>query len=369
MQAARPASCRSKSRRRASSRSTTRLPPARTSSCSTTSRPRRSARRCAGSRGRAKVEISGGVTLERIPELAATGADYVSVGALTHSAPAVGPELRARTGCLTRCRRELAVGAATRTADRRGSLRLSASTTSTKPAPPTTWRRRWPSAARRKARPLSPRRRRPAAAGSAARWLSPPDAGLYASLIVRDARAAPLLTLAGGVAVAEGDPRATGLPVEIKWPNDIVVDAGLGRAPQAGRHPGRSVERGRRAAIRGARLRHQYPAASRLSPRHLTGAPSSIAELGRPVAAGRLLAECLASLADVVSGCSPRATAVGARPMAELAPSSHGARVEWERRGRSSQRGRPTGCRYDGALLVRRGSELDRVVSGGVHWG
>jgi nicotinate-nucleotide pyrophosphorylase (carboxylating) len=39
-------------------------------------------------RGRAKVEISGGVTLTRLPDLAATGADYVSVGALTHSAPA-----------------------------------------------------------------------------------------------------------------------------------------------------------------------------------------------------------------------------------------------------------------------------------------
>jgi nicotinate-nucleotide pyrophosphorylase (carboxylating) len=39
-------------------------------------------------RGRVKTEISGGVTLPRIPELAATGADYVSVGALTHSAPA-----------------------------------------------------------------------------------------------------------------------------------------------------------------------------------------------------------------------------------------------------------------------------------------
>ena len=38
---------------------------------------------------RAEVEISGGVTLERIPELATTGARYVSVGALTHSAPAV----------------------------------------------------------------------------------------------------------------------------------------------------------------------------------------------------------------------------------------------------------------------------------------
>jgi len=39
--------------------------------------------------GRAKIEISGGVTLDRIPELASTGADYVSAGALTHSAPAI----------------------------------------------------------------------------------------------------------------------------------------------------------------------------------------------------------------------------------------------------------------------------------------
>jgi nicotinate-nucleotide pyrophosphorylase (carboxylating) len=39
-------------------------------------------------RGRAKTEISGGVTLTRLPELAATGADYVSIGGLTHSAPA-----------------------------------------------------------------------------------------------------------------------------------------------------------------------------------------------------------------------------------------------------------------------------------------
>jgi nicotinate-nucleotide pyrophosphorylase (carboxylating) len=39
-------------------------------------------------RGRSKTEISGGVTLARLPELAATGADCVSIGALTHSAPA-----------------------------------------------------------------------------------------------------------------------------------------------------------------------------------------------------------------------------------------------------------------------------------------
>ena len=40
-------------------------------------------------RGRAQTEISGGVTLSRMGELAATGADYISVGALTHSAPAI----------------------------------------------------------------------------------------------------------------------------------------------------------------------------------------------------------------------------------------------------------------------------------------
>ena len=46
-------------------------------------------RAVARTRGRTKIEISGGVTLERLPELAATGADFVSIGALTHSAPAV----------------------------------------------------------------------------------------------------------------------------------------------------------------------------------------------------------------------------------------------------------------------------------------
>jgi nicotinate-nucleotide pyrophosphorylase (carboxylating) len=43
----------------------------------------------ARTRGRARTEISGGVTLDRMAELASTGADFVSVGGLTHSAPAV----------------------------------------------------------------------------------------------------------------------------------------------------------------------------------------------------------------------------------------------------------------------------------------
>jgi nicotinate-nucleotide pyrophosphorylase (carboxylating) len=39
--------------------------------------------------GRARLEASGGVTLETVRRIAETGVDYVSVGALTHSAPAL----------------------------------------------------------------------------------------------------------------------------------------------------------------------------------------------------------------------------------------------------------------------------------------
>ena len=48
--------------------------------------------------GRAKVEISGGVTLDRIPELATTGADFVSIGALDAFGASRRPQLRARAG-------------------------------------------------------------------------------------------------------------------------------------------------------------------------------------------------------------------------------------------------------------------------------
>ncbi len=39
--------------------------------------------------GRAELEASGGVTLQNLREIAATGVQFVSVGALTHSAPAL----------------------------------------------------------------------------------------------------------------------------------------------------------------------------------------------------------------------------------------------------------------------------------------
>jgi len=39
--------------------------------------------------GRAKVEASGNMTLERLREVAATGVDYISIGVLTHSVSAL----------------------------------------------------------------------------------------------------------------------------------------------------------------------------------------------------------------------------------------------------------------------------------------
>jgi nicotinate-nucleotide pyrophosphorylase (carboxylating) len=44
--------------------------------------------------GRAKVELSGGITLENVRAYAETGADYVSSGAITHSARAVDISFR-----------------------------------------------------------------------------------------------------------------------------------------------------------------------------------------------------------------------------------------------------------------------------------
>jgi len=77
-------------------------------------------------------------------------------------------------------------------------------------------------------------------------WFSPPGSGLYVSVVlapatarVDPARATMLLTLAAGVALTEGIEAATGLRVDLKWPNDLQVSrrklAGILRcAPRPG---------------------------------------------------------------------------------------------------------------------------------------
>jgi nicotinate-nucleotide pyrophosphorylase (carboxylating) len=43
--------------------------------------------------GRAELEASGGITLDTVRAVAETGVDFISVGALTHSAPALDVSL------------------------------------------------------------------------------------------------------------------------------------------------------------------------------------------------------------------------------------------------------------------------------------
>lgn len=57
------------------------------------------------------------------------------------------------------------------------------------------------------------------------RWFSPPGVNLYASVLVRPAvhpRAVPTLAFAASLALVDAV-RELGLPVAIKWPNDVLV--------------------------------------------------------------------------------------------------------------------------------------------------
>jgi nicotinate-nucleotide pyrophosphorylase (carboxylating) len=44
-------------------------------------------------KGRALTEASGGITIENVRQVAETGVDRISIGALTHSAPALDMSL------------------------------------------------------------------------------------------------------------------------------------------------------------------------------------------------------------------------------------------------------------------------------------
>ncbi len=60
------------------------------------------------------------------------------------------------------------------------------------------------------------------------RWLCPPGSGVLASVLLhREALALSqeALTIAAGLAVAEGAEAATGAAVGLRWPNDVVLDA------------------------------------------------------------------------------------------------------------------------------------------------
>ena len=198
-------------------------------------------------------------------------------------------------------------------------------------------------------------------------WFSPPGAGLYVSIVCRNASAAPFITLAGGVAVADGIRAASGLPVQIKWPNDIVVDEGAPsrRRKLAGILAEASTGAdGLQYVILGCGI-NLRPAA--YPPELADRATAVETELGRPADGAAVLAETLAVFADLFTGLTAgRSDRVLAR-WRELAPSARGARVEWDTAG-GIVGGVSAGIADDGALLVRVGDHIERIISGELRW-
>jgi BirA family biotin operon repressor/biotin-[acetyl-CoA-carboxylase] ligase len=203
-------------------------------------------------------------------------------------------------------------------------------------------------------------------------WFSPPGSGLYVSVVVTPgaarvdpARATALLTLMAGVALVEGIKAATGLRADLKWPNDLLV----GRRKLAGILAeaiaiGASGDARVSTVVAGFGI-NIGPAAY---PPDLSARATSIeSELGRTVDRAAVLAESLAALAsrydDLLDG---RFDAI-LDAWRGYAPDSTGRRVTW-RTADGAQSGVTAGIDDGGALLVRIGNRVERIVGGEIEW-
>ena len=193
-------------------------------------------------------------------------------------------------------------------------------------------------------------------------WSSPPGAGLYVSVVLRPAGPAlRLLTIAAGVAIAEGVHAASGLETCVKWPNDVHVGSRklAGILAEAGSSAGDVdyVVLGFGINIR----RAAYP------PDVAARATSIESELGRQMDRGLVLAECLAALAnryDMLQGGAAGDVIAAWRTRAVV---HMGRAVEWDVDGGLRQ-GRAEDIDATGALLVRVKDQIVRVISGEVRW-
>ena len=201
-------------------------------------------------------------------------------------------------------------------------------------------------------------------------WFSPPSAGLYVSVVLAPARsvvsperATALLTLMAGVALSQAVEQVTGLAPAIKWPNDLLVErrklAGILAEGMASPSAG----------LQGVVLGYGINVMAAAYPPDLASRVTSLeTELGRAIDRAALSAESLAMLAeryrDLIDGRYDaildgwRSRAFGAR----------GARVEWDTPA-GVRTGITEGIDDMGALLVRVGGSVERIVAGEVRWG
>ena len=176
------------------------------------------------------------------------------------------------------------------------------------------------------------------------------------------AGALSLVTLAAGVAVARAIQSATGLSVELNWPNDVVVGrpwrklAGILSETAKGTSTVEAVVVGIGVNVRGG----SFP------PELAQRATALEIELGRPVDRVAFVIELLAALAaatDELRGGNVVSTwrsfghaGLGAAP------------VRWMDGG-EERRGIARDLADDGALLVETGrGRLERLVAGEVFW-
>ena len=197
-------------------------------------------------------------------------------------------------------------------------------------------------------------------------WYSPPGAGLYFSTVLRGPPS-PLVTLMAGVVVADAIRDTTGLGVELKWPNDIVVPPGVG-CPSRRYHPrkvgGILAERVEDAVVLGIGINvcnAAYPVALQRYATSLEG------ELDHPVERPILLIECLAGLLRWRGSLAADGSTQLLDRWRELSPTSEGTPVSWSGPvGR--HRGLTSGVDADGALIVNCGRRMERIVGGEVRW-
>ena len=174
----------------------------------------------------------------------------------------------------------------------------------------------------------------------------------------------PLVTLAAGVAAARAVRALTSLPVELKWPNDLVIGRPWrklgGVLCEAAGH-GADVH----AVVVGigVNLRHVS------FPREIAERATSIeTELGRAVDRAPLVVELLASLRAAADGLHADDTETICRDWRQFAQAGlSGAGVRWRERD-VERRGRATNIDRDGALLVECDGRIERVIAGEVTW-
>jgi BirA family transcriptional regulator, biotin operon repressor / biotin---[acetyl-CoA-carboxylase] ligase len=199
-------------------------------------------------------------------------------------------------------------------------------------------------------------------------WFSPPGAGLYVSIVLRPSgdlstrsNPAAFLTLASGVAITEGVRASTGLPVEIKWPNDVMIG---GR-----KLAGILAE----ATAQADRLQHiivgfgvnLQPAAF---PLELAKRATSIeAETGRPADRAQIFSQILTAFAARYADLQAARFDAILSAWRALSPSLPSSWIEWDT-ATGVLRGRAEDIDEHGALMVRVGGTLERVVAGEVRW-